>query len=87
LMEKHEQFLHETLASVMELDPDLVSCDTSFSEQGVDSLVGLRFARKIKDGLAVEFDPEWLYDYPTIVQLANFLDTYLHSSIQAPEAR
>jgi acyl carrier protein len=47
---------------------------TSFADLGMDSLVGLRFSRKIQDLLGVEIELEWLFDYPTIRQLSEFLD-------------
>lgn len=68
-----EQSLQTLLASLVERETAQISVTQLLSEQGVDSLIGLRFARKIQDLTGREVELEWLYDYPTIRQLANFL--------------
>lgn len=47
---------------------------TRFDALGLDSLTSLRFARKAQDALGVEIDLEWLFDHPTIADLACFLE-------------
>jgi acyl carrier protein len=73
-MGKHEQFIQETLAKLMDMETNDLSRDIPFDQLGVDSLTGLRLARKIQDGLGFEFDPEWIYDYPSVSRLGKFLD-------------
>lgn len=72
-MTDRETILREALADVLQIDAEQVSLTLTFSEQGVDSLTGLRFGRKVQDALELEIDPEWLLDYPSIRQLSEFL--------------
>lgn len=73
-MSSREQLLRHALAGVIEVDAQEVSLTLPFAEQGVDSLVGLRFARQIQDLLDTEVELEWMFDHPTIRQLSEFLD-------------
>jgi acyl carrier protein len=73
-MTKREQGLRDALAELMEIDARELSLIVTFAEQGVDSLVGLRFAQKIEELCGREVELEWLFDYPTIRQLSQFLD-------------
>ena len=73
-MTNFAQHLTHFLADVLETEARLVAPDLTFQEQGMDSLNGMRFARKIQDLLGREIDLECLFDYPTITQLASFLD-------------
>jgi acyl carrier protein len=73
-MTKREQQLRDALAQVMEIDAGELSLTMTFAEQGVDSLIGLRLARAIEELCGMEIQLEWLFDYPTIRQLSQFLD-------------
>ena len=66
--------LRDTLAELMEVDACKVSVTKTFGEQGVDSVIGLRFVRKLEDLLGASVELEWLFDHPTIRQLSGFLD-------------
>lgn len=70
-----ERSLQDALAALLGTDPARLSRSATFDELGVDSLIGLRFARKIEDLTGREVDPEWLYDYPTLDRFAAFLAT------------
>lgn len=72
-MTEYESILRDALAELLAIDPTEVSLTTHFAEQGVDSLIGLRLARKVQDALGFEVELEWLFDYPTISELAAFL--------------
>ena len=67
-----EQCLSQALAEVLEGETRELST-TSFAELGLDSLSGLRFMRKVEDLTGVGMELEWLFDYPTLGQLAQFL--------------
>lgn len=73
-MSRRERWLRDVLAELMEIDASQISSDQSFSDQGVDSLTGLRLTRKLEDQLGVEVELEWLFDHPSIQALARFLD-------------
>ena len=69
-----EHQLRNALAKLMDVAPESLSTTQDMSEQGVDSLLGLRFARQVQELTAVEVELEWLYDHPSIAQLAAFLE-------------
>jgi len=68
-----EQQLRDLLADVMDVAPQELSVGVDLEEQGVDSLVALRFSRRISDLVGSEVELEALFDYPTIAALAGFL--------------
>ena len=70
-----ETFLQAALAAALTCEPHDDSITEDYCAQGVDSLVGLRFARRLQDHLGREIEIEWLYDHPSIAQLAAFLET------------
>jgi acyl carrier protein len=72
-MTELEQHLRSALAQVMEVDVQKISLTDTFAEQGVDSFIGLRFARKIQDLCGIEIELEWLFDHPTLRDLSLFL--------------
>ena len=72
--ERYQQYVKNALAEVLERDAGELSLSATFADQGLDSLLGLRFAGKLGDVLGVEVELEWLMDYPSIAQLAHFLD-------------
>jgi acyl carrier protein len=76
---ERERQLRDALAEVMGLRKTKMSIAVTFAEQGVDSLMGLRFVRKLHDMWGVEIELEWLFDYPTIKQLSSFLDERFES--------
>jgi len=73
-MTEFERFLRDALAVLLEIDAEQVSMSTPFAELGLDSLLGLRFARAIEDRIGSEVEFEWVFDYPTVHELAGFLE-------------
>jgi acyl carrier protein len=73
-MSKYKQYLQSALADLMQLPEEQISLSAPLSEQGVDSLIGLRLARKMNELTGAEIDLEWIYDYPSIDLLAQFLE-------------
>jgi acyl carrier protein len=65
--------LRLALAELLENDPGQVTADANFAELGMDSLVALRFARKVKDLTGIEIELESLFDYPSVAELSTFL--------------
>ena len=90
MVTRREQLLRDGLARLIDMDASEVSVVKPFAELGVDSLIGLRFARRIADQLGVEFDLEWLYEHPNIRELCRFLDQRFGTDageLLAPELR
>jgi acyl carrier protein len=69
--------LRDILAELMEVDSSEISMTKNFSELGLDSLVGLRFVRRVKDVTGIEVDLEWVFDHPTLSQLASHIKNQL----------
>lgn len=72
-MTNSEQCLRDALAEIMEVEAQQISITMTFADQGVDSLVALRFTRSLEDLTGTEVQLEWLFDYPSIRELAPFL--------------
>lgn len=73
-MSSREQWMQEALSRLLDVDPSQIVPTQSFAEIGVDSLIGLRFAREIQDEFGFELELEWLYDNPSIRELSGFID-------------
>lgn len=76
-MSKTEQLLIVTLAQVLKMPAESLSLSVPIDEQGVDSFLGLRFARGIQKATGVELDLTTLSDRPTLHQLAALIDARL----------
>jgi acyl carrier protein len=82
-MTKFERYLQAALAESMNVAPEQIALDVPLSEQGVDSLIGLRLARRINELTGTEIDLEWIYEYPSITLLAGFLEQRFGSADHA----
>ncbi|MFJ2479053.1 acyl carrier protein [Pseudomonas sp. NPDC087598] len=77
-MKDLESRLRVELATLLGIDSTQLSPTAKFDELGVDSLIGLRFARKVHDLTDIEIDIESVFDYPTLTQLVTFLEAQLN---------
>ena len=68
-----ENELIRCMAEVLATDAERISPTANLAELGLDSLLGLRFAGKASAAVGREIELEWLYDYPTLGELARFL--------------
>jgi acyl carrier protein len=68
-----EELMTEALADVLQIDARSIPHSATFAECGLDSLSGLRFARKIEEKLGTPVELEWLFDHPSITELAALL--------------
>ena len=73
-MSSREQWMQEALSRLLDVDPSKIAPTQSFAEIGVDSLIGLRFARQLQDEFGLELELEWLYDNPSVRELSAFID-------------
>jgi acyl carrier protein len=71
-----ETRLQQALADLLQVDVQHISPTARFEDLGLDSLLGLRFARKIGELIDVETDLEWIFDYPTVRALSGFLEQH-----------
>ena len=74
-------WLVDRIASEMNVEPETISLDETFSNLGLDSLKTLIITAKLGEFLgAEELKPALLWDYPTIQKLAE----HLTGSVQGP---
>ena len=67
-------WLVDRIASEMNVAPETISLDETFSNLGLDSLKTLIITAKLGEFLgAEELNPALLWDYPTIQKLAEHL--------------
>lgn len=69
-----EATMTQCLAELIGMDAARIDPRAPLSDYGVDSLLALRWAGKLAPLIGREVELEWLYDYPTIAELAAFLD-------------
>lgn len=75
-MREREIWLRDAVAELLQVDASEVAVTQSFAELGMDSVAGLRLTRRLQDLLEEEVELEWLFDHPTIRELAVFLDAH-----------
>jgi len=73
-MSKTEQLLIVTLAQLLKTPAESLSLTAPIDEQGVDSFLGLRFARGIQKATGFELDLTTFTDRPTLQELAALID-------------
>jgi aryl carrier-like protein len=73
-MTNTEQLLIATLARLLQTPAEALSPTVPIDEQGVDSFLGLRFARGIHKATGFELDLTTLTDRPTVRELAALID-------------
>jgi len=57
-------------------DPSIaISPDATFTQMGLDSATAAYFVVELEEWLGHELDPEIVFDYPTIADLAHYIAT------------
>jgi|GEM_PF-5715654 len=74
-----KKIVREALAHELQVDAQGLCGSTTFADCGLDSLSGLRFARRLEEELGITIELEWLFDSPTIDELARALDLRIDS--------
>ena len=71
------------LCTALDYNKDNIDITTSFVELGIDSILGVEIIRKIEDLLDTPLNPTFIYDYPNIERLSDFIVTnYLDKIIE-----
>jgi polyketide synthase PksN len=73
-MSAWERELTRLLAETLRSPSVTVAPTHGFADLGMDSMLGLRFARRIEDELGFAIELEWLFDHPSVRQLSHFLE-------------
>jgi acyl carrier protein len=61
------------LAQSLEIVPELIGPDVTFSRLGLDSANSVQMILSLEEHLGIELDPEIVFDHPTIASLARQL--------------
>ena len=80
------QELKESLAKALYLDQSAIDVDRPFIEMGLDSIVGVEWVHALNNQFSLSLAATKVYDYPTIGELAEFLQKELVGSVSAQSA-
>ncbi|HKO58210.1 MAG TPA: SDR family NAD(P)-dependent oxidoreductase, partial [Thermoanaerobaculia bacterium] len=73
----------DKLTESLRLDPALVRNEAPFAEYGVDSIIGVNFVRSICETLQIELETTSLFEYSTVDDLAQYIDSKWGDQIAA----
>jgi acyl carrier protein len=73
-MNTTESYLLNTLAALMNVDHSDLCTSTPLDEQGVDSFVGLRLAKKIEKERGITLSLKSIFDSPNLRDIAAAID-------------
>lgn len=76
-MQEFFELAQRFLAEQLNIDPDLITMDTTFEEINADSIDIVEMIMALEDTYDVEFPEEDLEDYPTMGLLITALYNYL----------
>lgn len=77
--EQMTHFIKEQIASVIQLNPDLLDDNTSFIKCGISSVQAIMIINKIKKKLQLDLNPIAMFEYKNISELSNYLSSELSS--------
>lgn len=63
------------LAKVLFMEPARIDENRAFTELGLDSILAVEFSRKLNEVFQVEIKATKLYDYSTVIKLAQYLSS------------
>lgn len=76
-MQEFFELAQRILAEQLNIDPELITMDTTFEEINADSIDIVEMIMALEDAYDVEFPEEDLEDYPTMGLLITALYNYL----------
>lgn len=70
---KISNWLVSYMADLLEIEPEEVDVKSTFARYGLDSSTAVMLTGDLETWLGREIEPTIMYDYPTIVDLAEYL--------------
>lgn len=70
---KIREWIVSYMSDLLEIEADEVDVETTFARYGLDSSAAMVLTGDLGDWLGIQIEPTLVYDYPTIVDLANHL--------------
>lgn len=61
------------ICEILGIEEDEIECDKSFSEYGIDSIVGLELAEEIDKALRIKLTTTIFFDYPNVNRLTDYI--------------
>src|SRR5262245_2974877 len=77
------RIITERLSEALRMDAAIIRNDASFADYGVDSIIGVSFARAISETLQIELEATKLFEYSTVDQLTGYIATNWQAPILA----
>ncbi|MEO0853742.1 MAG: acyl carrier protein [Cyanobacteria bacterium J06648_11] len=74
-LEDIQDWMIDYLATSLEVSPDDIDPTVSFDRYGLDSSLAIGLTGDLEDWLGQEVEPTLLYDYPTVIALAERLSS------------
>ncbi|UVT95127.1 SDR family NAD(P)-dependent oxidoreductase [Streptococcus mutans] len=71
------------IQKILHLEEDSLDINMGFKDMGVDSISGLEIVREINKVFKLELDSIIIYDYPTIGELANYIEEIVNKEVLA----
>jgi acyl carrier protein len=68
-----QEFCRQTLASILEIEASDITAPTTFTSLGLDSASAVHFILALEQETDLEFDPDVLYDYPSLDVLSAYV--------------
>lgn len=68
-------FILDRLAVQTHLPKESIDTQSPLANYGVDSIHALSLCAELEEWLGIEIEPTIAWDYPTIAQMAEFLET------------
>ncbi|MEG3132651.1 acyl carrier protein [Rouxiella sp. T17] len=68
-------FILDRLAVQTHLPKESIDIQSPLANYGVDSIHALSLCAELEEWLGIEIEPTIAWDYPTIAQMAEFLET------------
>ena len=69
------RWLTEYLAFLLEEKPEAIDVELSFDRYGIDSATAVSLVADLEDWMQLELDPTIVYEYPTVRELSEFLES------------
>jgi acyl carrier protein len=84
---RHEiqQRLLNMFAKQLHLQPEAISATTPLSQYGLDSIDAVTLAGDLEEWLTLQLPSTLLWDYPTIEEIARYLDNSLVARKETPD--
>jgi len=70
-----QQIITGKLSEALRMDVAMIRNDAPFADYGVDSIIGVNLVRAINETLGIELEPTKLFEYSTVDQLCQYIES------------